>query len=98
MSPHRLQETYLSTTVARQSVVPQRFVGALHRFLVMVTMSSHEGCQSQQGEVFANHLDATRNLTSGRGEECQEDSETAASKQLMKEKKSAVTALTEPKL
>jgi len=55
--------------------------------MVMITMSSHEGCQSQQWDVFANHLGDTRSFTSGRGEECQEVSETAGRKHVLKKKR-----------
>lgn len=48
---------YLSTTVTRQGVIPQRFVGSFDGCLVfMVTVSCHKGRQGQQRDVLANHL------------------------------------------
>lgn len=43
--------THLSSTVARERVVPQPLVRALHWLLVviMVAMSSYSGCKAKKG-------------------------------------------------
>jgi len=83
---YHAEAAYLSATVAWQGVVPQRFMGTLNgRLVFMITMSSYQGCQGQERDVFANHSDATASFTSAQQKEVR-NSHTAGWKSFLPKK------------